>query len=54
MFFNDTTQVRVVVHGDDFTFTGEQKELEKIAKCMAGWWDEKIRGIMGSGADEVK
>ena len=30
VFFNAKTGVRVVVHGDDFTYSGTKKELEKI------------------------
>ena len=53
-FYNDKTKVRVVVHGDDFTCTGTRAELDKLAGKMAEWWDMKLRGIMGSAADEVK
>ena len=28
VFWNEKTAVRVVVHGDDFTFAGVRKELE--------------------------
>ena len=34
VFRNDETGVVVVVHGDDFTFKGVRRELEKIAKKM--------------------
>ena len=54
VFYNPKTKVRVVVHGDDFTFTGEKAELTKMAERMAAWWDVKMRGIMGSAPDEVK
>ncbi len=54
VFYNDKTKVRVVVHGDDFTCTGTRVEMVKLAEKMAEWWEVKLRGIMGSAADEVK
>ena len=52
--FNEETKVRVVVHGDDFTFAGTRRELQKMRKPMAEWYEIKDRGMMGSAADEVK
>ena len=43
-----------MVHGDDFTFSGERGELEYMKEKMKGWYDIKDRGIMGSGEDEIK
>ena len=54
VFFNPKTKVRVVVHGDDFTFAGERRELEEVRGKMEEWYEVKVRGIMGSGEDEVK
>jgi hypothetical protein len=53
-FYNKTTGVRAVVHGDDFTFSGTKKELKKMRELMKDWYDIKDRGIMGSGRDEIK
>jgi hypothetical protein len=53
-FYNRKTGVRLVVHGDDFTFSGERKELEAVRELMRGWYDIKDRGIMGSGGGEIK
>jgi len=30
VFFNEETCVRLVVHGDDFSFCGSRSELEKV------------------------
>ena len=30
IFYHPKTQLRVVVHGDDFTFAGRESELRKI------------------------
>ena len=43
-----------MVHGDDFTFSGTQVELEKIRGLFKKWYDVKDRGIMGSGTRDIK
>ena len=47
IFFHPETQVRVVVHGDDFTFAGTDSELN--GKCASGTVSRCARGIHGSG-----
>ena len=54
MFYNEGTGVRLVVHGDDFTFSGTKKKLEKLKRKMEEWYDIKDRGTMGSGMAEIK
>ena len=44
----------MVVHGDDFTYSGTKKELERIKGKMMEWHDIKDRGTMGSGKNEIK
>ena len=34
VFHNKEAETRLVVHGDDFTFSGPRKELERIRKKM--------------------
>ena len=53
IFYHPKTQVRVVVHGDDFTFAGTESELRKIEAKMHEWYDVKVRGILGSGKRDV-
>ena len=53
-FYNPVTKVRLVVHGDDFTFSGTQVELEKIRGLFKKWYDVKDRGIMVSGTRDIK
>ena len=48
-FYNPPTKVRLVVHGDDFTFSGTQVELERMRGLFKKWHDMKDRGIMESG-----
>ena len=45
---------RCVVHGDDFTFLALEAEIPKIIEIMKGWYDIKVRGILGGepGDDE--
>ena len=54
VFWNRSTGVKLVVHGDDFTFSGTRKEQEKMRRRMGEWYDIKDRGLMGSGKDEIK
>lgn len=54
VFWNKTTKVRVVVHGDDFTMSGEREELEEMRGKMQKWYEIKDRGIMGSGLNEIR
>ena len=41
LFHCQGSGVRVVVHGDDFTFLGSQAELIKIKEAMSSWYDIK-------------
>ena len=45
--------VRVVVHGDDFTFTAIELELRKIRSWMCERYDVNVRGILRSGRRDV-
>ena len=53
-FYNPATKVRLVVHGDDITFSGTQVELEKIRGLFKKWYDVRDRGIMESGTRDIK
>ena len=53
IFYHPKTQVRVVVHGDDFTFAGAESELKRIQAKMHEWYDVKVRGVLGSGKRDV-
>ena len=54
VFFNAKTAVRLVVHSDDFTYSGTKKELEKIKEKMREWYVIKDPGTMCSGKNEIK
>ncbi len=46
VFCNPETEVRCVVHGDDFMFLGYSDELKKIADTMREWYELKVRGVL--------
>ena len=46
-FYHDEKDVNVVVHGDDFTFTGSQLALEWVEKLMKSWYKVKVRAWLG-------
>ena len=54
IFFHPETPVRVVVHGDDFTFTRTQSDARKIKSNMCKCFDVKVRGIVGSGRRDLQ
>ena len=54
IFCHPQTHVRVVVHGDDFTFVATQSELRKMRSRMRELYDVKVRGILGSGKRDVE
>ena len=44
VFYNPTTEPRLVVHGDDFTLLAYADEIEKLKQMMSSWFDVKVRG----------
>ena len=53
-FLHKETSARVVVHGDDFTFSGPHLELVTLRNWIESWCEIKFRGIMGSGREDTK
>jgi len=53
-FYREADEVRCVVHGDDFTFTGELEALRQIARDMEKSYELKVRGILGDEAGDDK
>ena len=49
VFYRESDETRLVVHGDDFTFLGYPEVLDEILKEMKTWWDIKLRAVMGDG-----
>ena len=54
MLYHFMTQVRVVVHGDDFTFGGTESEPKMIQAKMCEWYDVKVRDILGGRERDVR
>jgi hypothetical protein len=47
VFYNADTQVRIVVHGDDFTLLGYEHDLDAVTKEMKSWYELKVRATLG-------
>ena len=47
VFYHKGRDLSVAVHGDDFTFCGLEEDLKCIRDLMGGWFDIKVRAILG-------
>jgi hypothetical protein len=54
VFYHPEWDVRIVVHGDDFTTTGRQQYLDKFRNLMAGWYLMTVKGVLGPEAGDKK
>ena len=54
LFYNKETQLMCVVHGDDFTFLGEEVDLIKVKAKMEEWYEVTDRGMIGHGRESKK
>ena len=54
-FHHTARDLACVVHGGDFTFSGEDKDLDWIEGLMKGWFEVKVRARLGPdlGDDKV-
>ena len=52
VFWNRMTKVGVVVHGDDFTMSGEKQKLEAMKGEMQEWCEIKDMGYHGKWSGE--
>ena len=53
-FFHEARDISVVVHGDDFTFIGDEEALKWVATCMREWYQLKVRAVLGPGEKDAK
>ena len=53
-FFNATTGVRIIVHGDDFIIEGPELELWKVHDVLKAKYIVKMRGVLGPGKKDAK
>jgi hypothetical protein len=54
VFKHAEKSMECVVHGDDFTILGFENDLEELSKAMMGWFEIKIRGILGPDPNDMK
>ena len=54
VFYHPERLVRLVVHGDDFTFLGNDENLQWCTEQMQLVYDIKIRGKLGPGPNDDK
>ena len=53
-FYHAGRGISLVVHGDDFTFVGYEKDLQWVAACMKKWYQLKVRACLGPDAADDK
>ena len=46
-FYNEEKDINLVVHGDDFTFVGEDRSLTWVESHMKKWYEVKVRARLG-------
>ena len=54
IFYHPEWDARGVVHGDDFTFVGKDRELKKVRNLMEKWYEVKVKGTLGGDAKDCK
>ena len=54
MFYHPVRNLRVVVHGDDFTILGMEEDLRRFRCQIQSRYECKLRGMLGPGDDDEK
>ena len=54
MYYHPRRDVRVLVHGDDFTVAGNDSELKYMAEVFHNKYKTKVRGILGPDLHDMK
>ena len=54
VFYHEERDVAVVVHGDDFTMCGLEEDLMWVKDLMSGWFEIKLRGVLGPDPEDDK
>ena len=49
-FYHADQRLMIVVHGDDFTFCGEGKDLDWVEAQVRSWFEVMVRARLGVGA----
>ena len=53
-FYHEENDVNLVVHGDDFTFTGDDASLSWVEELMSKWYEVRVRARLGPGENDDK
>ena len=53
-FFMEARDLRVVVHGDDFTVLGTEEDLDWFRREISKAYEVKFRGRIGPGCNDQK
>ena len=53
-FYHEGRDLSCVVHGDDFTFSGLDEDLDWIQDLMQSWFEIKVRARLGPDAGDDK
>mgnify|MGYP000220182890 CR=1 FL=1 len=54
VFYHPSRDVACVVHGDDFTLCACEEDLEWIKRLMQGWFEIKVRAVLGPDEKDDK
>ena len=54
MYCHPARDVRVLVHGDDFTAAGSESELKYVAEVFQNKYKTKVRGILEPDLHDMK
>ncbi len=52
--FHELRELRVVVHGDDFTFEGTGPDLLWITEKMKSWFEIEVMALLGPDEGDYK
>ena len=53
VFYDEGRDLRCVVHGDDFSFLGWERDLHEAADFLKSVYELKVKGILGDGPNDV-
>ena len=54
VFYDQARDMSGAVHGDDFTFLGYEEDLHELVDLLKGWFELKVRGILGPDEKDDK
>ena len=54
VFYHKDRDISWVVHEDDFVLCGLQEDLQWMKDLMQGWFEIKVRAILGQDLEDAK